>query len=103
MGIDFDSDTGSVAATFERLTPLGRAVVLAFADGASVTTGRRDAVAVVLVHRCLLNTGYSDRMLAKAAGLKDHKLVARVCARFSAFLREMISSGRLHAASMLER
>jgi hypothetical protein len=85
-----------------RLTPLGRAVVLAFAAGIARRGNLAPQVAVVLVHACVLNTGYPTNTLARAVGVRDYRSVRLWCTRFRAFLREMIETGRLRASALLE-
>ncbi len=89
-------------SAMERLTPLGKAVVLAFAAGLARRRVDHRKIAIVLVHKCVLNSGYRSSRLASVAGISKYTCVDRWCGLFRAFLREMIETGRLRASALLE-
>lgn len=89
----------SVAAMLERLSPCGRSVVLAFAFGARTRTKEQEAVALVVMHRMVFQTPYTERELSQYSGLSRNG-VRSACRSFGALMRRCIGREGLRAASM---
>jgi len=94
-----NSDVNGVDAMLERLSPAGRAVVLAFAYGARRLPSERDAVAMVVMHRLVLRSEWTERELAQASGM-SRKGLRSVCDEFASLMRRCIQREGLRAADI---
>jgi len=86
-------------AMFERLSPCGRSVVLAFAYGCRSGRARREAVALVVMHRMVFRTAYTERELCERSGLSRNGARA-ACHAFAALMRRCLGREGLTAAAM---
>jgi hypothetical protein len=88
-------------AMLERLSPCGRSIVLAFAFGRRAGRTGREAVALVVMHRMVFRTAYTERELCEHSGLSRNG-ARSACRSFAALMRRCLSREGLTAASMFE-
>lgn len=86
-------------ALLERLSPCGRSVVLAFAYGRRGRRAEREAVALVVMHRLVFRTAYTERELCDRSGLSRNG-ARSACRDFAALMRRCLGREGLAAAAM---
>lgn len=89
----------TVDAMLERLSPCGRSVVLAFAFGRRGGRAGQEAVALVVMHRMVFRTAYTERELSDRSGLSRNG-VRSACRSFGSLMRRCMSREGLAADAM---
>lgn len=92
-------DEDSVDAMLERLSPCGRSIVLAFAFGRRGGRAGQEAVALVVMHRMVFQTQYTERELSERSGLSRNG-VRSACRSFGSLMRRCLGREGMKAEAM---